>query len=576
MEFSVGKIVGVPQKDGWAQVFALREEGRLPLFVCLDLKGEIEKDLAVLGREIFTVFQKEFFQKEGEPILSALKRAMEVAVGKVEEGLLEGEEIEFNLLCAVLKENFLYLGQLGEGQIWLWRRGKLGPILGQPAEKIKVASGKVEEGDILLLATPLFWQEITLGEIRAGLAGGEVEEVVSLLTPKIQGLESSSTIAALFVKFAREEVVFPERPVQIRKPVLRPKIRITREKRILLAALFLAFLLTLSLIKGITKKGYLARKAKFQSLSSQLQEKLAVAEEISSFKPEEAEKILAESEEIIKEMEKLKVEKTKMEEFKKKFAKKRGEILNIFKREPELVFDLNLIKKTEGVAISFKKGKVLVLSPGIVFGIDPEAKKGEMVGIEEKLNKGKFLAENFVFTPEGIFEVDLEEKKVKKVVEKEENWEEVKTFSVYRRNLYLLLPDQILKYPATASGYLSSRNWLKEKTDFSKALDLAIDGAIYVLKEGGKVEKFLRGEREFFQISLKEPILKVSACFTSPNLENFYLLDKEGRILVFDKTGKYQSQYFCSLLAEAKDFVVDPKEERIYFLVGSKIYRINV
>ena len=53
-------------------------------------------------------------------------------------------------------------------------------------------------------------------------------------------------------------------------------------------------------------------------------------------------------------------------------------------------------------------------------------------------------------------------------------------------------------------------------------------------------------------------------------------LDKEGRILVFDKTGKYQSQYFCSLLAEAKDFVVDPKEERIYFLVGSKIYRINV
>lgn len=583
MDFSVGKIVGIPRDDAWAQVFVLRPEGNgvrpSPLFACLDLEGRIGKDLAVLGREVVSVLEREFFQKSREEsTLTALKRAVRMAVEEVKETLSEGEEVEFNLLCGTLKEDILYLVQLGRGQIYLWRKNRIGPILEEGGEEIREASGWVKEGDILLLATPLFWKRITLGELRAGLAGGEIEEIVSRLTPKISNLEFSATMAVLFVRFEeRGEEFFPE--VRTRRSFLPPRripvIRIQREKRILLAVGFLLSLLTLSLFKGITKRDYLAKKAEFQSLSSRFREKVKIAEEISIFKPEEAEKVLAEAEEILEKMEKLKVEREVVEREREKLAEKRGEILNIFQKKPEIVFDLDLIKKTETFSLSFVGGKVLVLSPGVVFAIDPEEKRGEMVGIEEGLREGKFLAENFVFSLKGIWVVDPEKREVEKIIEEGEDWGEVRGFSVFQKNLYLLFPDQIRKYTATASGYLPPGNWLREEVDLSGGIDLAIDGAIYVLRQDGLIQKLLRGKKERFAPSLKEP-LNPLACFTSPLLENFYLLDREGRVVVLDKEGRYQRQYRSPLLAGAKDFVVDSQGKKIYFLVGSKIYRFDL
>lgn len=599
MRTVVSSIVGIPTPTAWAQVVAIKPEAlpqpvrNQPFFAAISLENQAEPVATVVGKEVLATLEEAFFKVDEQKVFEALGRSCRAGFQKVEESLTEGAEVEFNLVAASLDREVLYLAQIGEGQIWLWREGNLGPILDEPMEELKQASGRVFPGDILVLATPLFWKKITEGELKAALSGGEVGEVIDGLTPKIHGLESSATVASLFIKFEKEEVreveegksKIPEekklrpraRPIFIRGP----EAEVKRRKRILWATLFLAFLLSLSILKGVAKKGLLGRRDSFEELASQVQEKIKAAEDFSSLNPRRANELLLEAQELLVRMRDLKIDSEKVGNLEKEIVQKQREVLKVKKIEaPDLVFDLSLIKpKVEGVSLSLVDDKILVLSPGSIFAVDPKEKKGEMVLAGEEFSGALFLSDNFVFGKEGIFKTDLEEKKKTKVAEKEERWEKIKGFATYLENLYLLDTgaNQVRKLVATASGYLPPQDYLKEESDLSNAIDLAIDGLVYILKEDGEILKYLQGKKDYFQVSgLDKDFSGTTACYTDSGLEDFYVLDKGNkRIVVLTKTGEYQAQYVSEVLGEAQDFIVDSKEEKIYVLVGSKIYGIN-
>ena len=616
----MGKIVGIPTSTAWAQVVAIKpyvlpqRVRDQPFFAAVSLENQTV-EAGVVGKEVLATLEEEFFKIDKQTVFEAFGRSCKAGLQKVEESLGEGAEVEFNLVAASLDGEILHLAQIGEGQIWLWRRGHLGPILDQPTEGLKQASGRVFPGDILVLATPMFWEKIIKGELRAALAGGEVEEAVDGLTPKVHGLESSATVAALFVKFEREEPLPEGRSVQEEEKEreeekqelpeekegvlkkkweemrLRPRIRpifirgpeaaLKRRRRVLLAAFFLIFLLFLSIVRGVTKRGFLGRKASFKDLSSQVQEKIEAAEDFSSLNPKRANELLIEAQGLLERMRDLRIDSREVKSLEKEIAQKQRKVLKIHEIEtPALVFDLSLIKpKVEGVSLSLLENKILVLSSGSVFAVDPKKKKGEMVLAGKEFSEALFLSGYFVFSKDGIFKIDLEEKKTDKVVEREEGWDRVKGFSTYLENLYLLDTgaNQIKKYVATASGYLPPQDYLKDPSDLSNGIGLAIDGLIYILKEDGQILKYLQGKKDYFQVSgLDKSFSKTTACYTDPGLEDFYVLDKGNkRIVVLTKTGEYERQYVSEILGEARDFVVDSKEEKIYLLVGSKIYKIN-
>lgn len=631
MKTVVGKVVGIPTSAAWAQVVAIKPEvlpQRVrdnPFLAAISLETRGDLEAAVVGKEVLDNLEEEFFGKNQEPVFEALGRSCEAGLGKIETSLGEGMEVEFNLIAASLEGEVLSLAQIGEGQAWLWRQGRLGPVLNQPSEKLKRSSGKIQPGDILILATPLFWEKVTEGELKAALAGGEPEEAVDGLTPKIHGLEKAALVAALFVKFEKEEVSgwedqliskgrdeeegkrvggeegeegflqrkklgLPgqkweeiikrrrrERPIFVRGPEAEAR----RKRRILLAALFFGFLFFLSLVRGVGRKGFLGRKASFQDLSSQVQEKIAAAEDFSSLNPKKANELLSEAEVLLEDMKALKVNPGQIKSLEEEIESKRKEILLIQETEPDLIFDLSLIKsQVEGVSLSLFEDQILVLSSGSIFKVDPRAKKGEMVLAADELGSSSFLSDNFVFTKSGVFRFDLEGEILAKVVEPAGWWDKVKGFSTYVENLYLLdtAADQIKKYAATASGYFDPQDYLEEPGDFSDGTDLAIDGLIYVLKENGTVLKYLQGRKEFFQTSgLDKGFAKTTACYTDPEVDDFYILDQANqRIVVLEKTGEYKAQYLTEILGEAGDFVVDQEKKKIYVLVGSKVYGIGI
>jgi hypothetical protein len=627
MKTVVGKIVGTPVPGSWAQVVAFKPEAqtaavrKIPLFVTLDFQGPADFEAVSLGKEVLSTLEEDFFKIDKETPFFALRRAVTASFkhlenvgfkdlpseeGSNEESSSDQEfELEFNLVAASISKDILYLAQLGEGQVWLWRQGALGKVLVEPTSKVRLASGPVRPGDIAILGTPQFFKLVSLGELRAALAGGEVEEVIDGLAPKIHALEGSSTAAALFINLEEEAEgdgfrfqsqgplvsklpgIQNETEPQARRPIyLRyPRIRIKKGSNLLLAAIVLITLLFLSVIKGVGRQNFSTRYGRLETLLGRAEEKYKTAASLSDLNPTVSREFLREAKELLDEAEGLRIKSAKLNELSERVARELAEVSKVFKVENlEVFFNLNSVsKEAKGqIMTAWELGLLIVDSQGKgIYWTDLMARTGQVIASGEDLAGAKFIAESFVFTSQGIFQVDIEGKRIKKVIEPGD-WEGVLGMSTYGGNIYLLdsAQNQIVKYIALESGFSAPRNYLvaTETPDFSNAQDLAIDGWVYVLKQDGTILKYLQGAQEFFVVTGLDPVFSDPVTiYTEPEADHLYILDQKGsRIVVLTKTGDYHSQYVIPDLTGATDLVVVEKERQIYVLKGDKIYRIEL
>lgn len=161
----------------------------------------------------------------------------------------------------------------------------------------------------------------------------------------------------------------------------------------------------------------------------------------------------------------------------------------------------------------------------------------------------------------------------------------------YLRYLYILAPDrttvgknQIYKYERLQNRYGPPAPY-NLNGDLTDAIDLAIDGNVYVLKRGGAIVKLFRGESQPFQIRQAPTDLTVNATkiFKVPD-GNFYLLDPvEDRVIVLSDGGasgeaSYLRQYVVTIdqLGELQDLYVDPDQSHLYVMDEKKIYIIDL
>ncbi len=123
-----------------------------------------------------------------------------------------------------------------------------------------------------------------------------------------------------------------------------------------------------------------------------------------------------------------------------------------------------------------------------------------------------------------------------------ETWRTPVAFDNFNNNLYVLDPgaNAIHKYQATAGGYEVAPSpyvVASADVDLSSAIDLAIDGDIYVLMSDGSVQRLRGGQREPFEISgLDGDTLKATRIFTEVETDSLYLVDSANkRIVEIDK-----------------------------------------
>lgn len=166
-------------------------------------------------------------------------------------------------------------------------------------------------------------------------------------------------------------------------------------------------------------------------------------------------------------------------------------------------------------------------------------------------------------------------------------WISGKDIKTYLRYLYLLSPEnnQIYKYERLSNRY-SAPSQYNVNGKLEGAIDMAIDGAVFVLKRGGEVVKLFRGEAQPFVIRhAPESNILVTATkvFKVPG-GNLYFLDPAGaRVIVVTDGGStgestYKTQYVFEgdQVGLLLDLFVDADEARLYVLDEKRLHVVDL
>ncbi len=179
------------------------------------------------------------------------------------------------------------------------------------------------------------------------------------------------------------------------------------------------------------------------------------------------------------------------------------------------------------------------------------------------------------------------------VVADREQWVTPRVIEGYNGNFYLLDAGtgKILRYRPTADGYSSPPdNYLESDAsiDLSRAIDMAIDGNIWILYSDGTVQTFFQGRQQPFVLQTPPdgPIVNPQAIFTGSaagNAQTLYIADSGGgRILEYDKSGNYLRQFRPADRADQeklrglRDLQVDELNRTFFILADDGLYRTDI
>jgi serine/threonine protein phosphatase PrpC len=158
----------------------------------------------------------------------------------------------------------------------------------------------------------------------------------------------------------------------------------------------------------------------------------------------------------------------------------------------------------------------------------------------------------------------------------------------YQGNVYVFKgePDQVLKYYCNAYE-LRPESWIKDprQVQMNDAVDMAIDGSIYLLLKDGTAQVLLKGSLDRtisyqdYKAKIYPPTIIAGAVFTDPESPYLYISDRYvGRIIQVRKDN--QPAFVRDLRgpddADLKDLqavVVRERQGVVYVITGASLYR---
>lgn len=173
-----------------------------------------------------------------------------------------------------------------------------------------------------------------------------------------------------------------------------------------------------------------------------------------------------------------------------------------------------------------------------------------------------------------------------------DKWIKPAAIGGYFGNLYVLDPLQsrIMKYVPVDNAYTSPpSDYLDPRLgiDLTGAVDLAIDGNMYVLLADGTIKKFYDGaEQPFALTGLPEPMRGPTTLFVSgeqePDAPGYLYVTDSGneRVLQFDKNGAFIRQFMTqpgqSQFRGLRSIYVDEERRRLYVLSGRTLWLSDI
>lgn len=163
-------------------------------------------------------------------------------------------------------------------------------------------------------------------------------------------------------------------------------------------------------------------------------------------------------------------------------------------------------------------------------------------------------------------------------------WRNSVAMASYPGRFYLLDPgaSRILKYVLTSVGYEGSpTDYLQAETvaNLTDAIDLAIDGNVYVLHSDGRISKYDKGASvPFPQKNLDEPLKAPCSIFVTGSMDesgSVYVADSgNSRVVQFSKAGEFIRQFRSrdpGYMDGLRGLFVDEAAKKLYLVGGNKL-----
>jgi len=243
-----------------------------------------------------------------------------------------------------------------------------------------------------------------------------------------------------------------------------------------------------------------------------------------------------------------------------------------------------VVNDVSGETKSAETGTV-ILAPGQKVGAVTISKTLLLTQVTRGQDKTLIVA----VTDKGFLTYDLESKEWSAYdIQDADKWGALRAVEGFNDNLYLLdtQNNQIHKYVATAAGYTpqaASYFPANAQIDLSKAVDMAIDGDVWILNDNGIVRRFRSGVNVPFQLgALETPLKNPVALYARAGSDSLYIADAGNqRIVEFDKNGKFVRQFKAAAektdaLANLQDLTVNELKRKVYFVNSNAAYLANL
>lgn len=580
----VAFYLGEQKSDGYSGIVSQDN-----LFFCLEINSGVSVEQ---GHQILD-FVKEKIKKTNIVNVSTLDAFI---IGLIKEKNLPSG---FSIAAGYLKDNILYLKTVGEGKIFIRRKGRLGLLI----EGNNTAFGPVEDSDFFIFLTDNFFQLI--GE-REGLEKTfdhrSPNEIIEEITPVLKAKNDFGAVS-LFVNFhsfvpseidESEIVSFSQKQESgflIRSKMMIEKMNLlwhtmrSSKKTLTFITVFILFLVFLwSVILGFKRRNNTIFNQKIKATKELISQKLSIAEEVAYLNIDRAVILINESKKEVNKLEQeIRNKKQEISDLRKMIEETENKIFKKEEKKYDEFFDLAVDDKNViGDKLYLVDDRLIVSDKkrGVLYTLYLEKKsldKNQFNELKSAFLIAGYKEEKFFYVKgSGVFRIDLEGK-LKKIIDNDHDWGEITDMSVYNGNIYLLDQgkDEVWKYLMGEDGYGRKSSYFQsgQAIDLSSIDSLAIDGSVYLAGDS-IVVKYTSGLRDDFSINLSGKDVRFRKVFTSKDLEKVYLWDKRSSVVyVLSKTGEYIEQIRSEILSKGSDFIV--YKDIIYVLNGSKIYKID-
>jgi len=246
-------------------------------------------------------------------------------------------------------------------------------------------------------------------------------------------------------------------------------------------------------------------------------------------------------------------------------------------------YDLSALKSAVVInSANLHKGVIIALDSqtGTVFKILTNTKSGDIVTGQEKFKNAKMI--DFSGDLIAVLKPDSVEAFPKNTsLTRSNSWGNIVSMRAFGGNVYLLDPSKntIWKHTGTETGFSDAKAYVGEglSLNLSNAIDLAINGEVFVLSKSGNIVRFSAGNPVDFETkNLEQKFEEPKAIFADDVAENIYILDKN-RVVVLTKDGNYVSQYIIPATYTLDPLVMADEETKKIFLVsGPKILSFDL